>query len=253
MTRYASSVNFTSDETKHAVRERVGTIVGTRGPIPLAFWTPETSCAQRLILVGHGASGTKLEGYVVSLARALVRTHQCAVVAIDGPVHGDRGTSGAASFLNFGQLWAGDPAMTDSMIEDWQTTMNALLSTDDVETDALVGYWGLSMGTILGLPLVAAERRISAAVLGLMGTTGPTKERLSADAARIEVPTMFLVQWNDELIRRDEAINLFGLIGSTDKCLIATPGSHGQVTVENFHRSAAFLANRLKVPAAASK
>jgi hypothetical protein len=31
------------------------------------------------------------------------------------------------------------------------------------------------MGTITGLPLVAAERRVAAAVLGLMGMTGPTR------------------------------------------------------------------------------
>jgi hypothetical protein len=101
------------------------------------------------------------------------------------------------------------------------------------------------MGTILGLPFVASERRIAACVLGLMGLTGPTRERIAADASTIMIPTMFLVQWDDELFARDDAFSLFDRLGASDKQLIATPGRHGEVTNENFHRSGEFLADRL--------
>lgn len=237
------------DETHSGIRERVGTIVGGAGKVPLALWTPENVVPERLVLVGHGASGTKHESYVVALAKGLVRQHAMAVCAIDGPVHGERRVDGLADetlqFLDFAQRWSSDDTLTDHMVADWRATIDALFVNGVVSQTASVGYWGLSMGTILGLPLVAAEPRISAAVLGLMGLTGPTRERIERDAANITVPTMFLLQWDDELFPRDSGVALFTALGATDKTLIATPGAHAAVTAETFRRTAEFLADRL--------
>jgi len=108
-----------------------------------------------------------------------------------------------------------------------------------------VGYWGLSMGTLLGLPLVAAEERISAAVLGLAGITGPTMDRLARDAASVQCPVLFVAQWDDELFSRDTVLALFDALGTRDKQLHATPGSHAGVTPETFALTARFLATRL--------
>ncbi len=243
-------MQFHSDLLRHGVRERVGTIVGSTGPIPVALWTPE-STADRLVLVGHGASGTKLEGYVVALARSLARTYGIAVASIDGPVHGDRvgddGSDQSLPFMRFAEKWSSDTTMTDAMVQDWVSTLDSVLGSGEVSPDAAVGYWGLSMGTILGLPFVAAEPRVRACVLGLMGAIGPSAQRLANDAAHILIPTFYLVQWDDELIPRDAAIALFGQLGANDKTLVVTPGAHGAVTAENFQRSAAFLADRLAV------
>ena len=234
------------DETSHTVRERFGSIVGTREPIPMALWTPETGDCSRLILVGHGGSGSKQEGYVVSLARGLVRNHGCAVCAIDGPVHGERGGEGALlPFLQFAERWSSDEKLTDNMVADWRDTLDSLLEVPELAKIATVGYWGLSMGTIFGLPFVAAEPRIKAAVLGLMGRTGPSAERLAADALRVRVPTLFLAQWDDELVDRERAFELFGLLGTADKTMIVSPGAHAAVTAESFRRSAEFLVDRL--------
>lgn len=190
-----------------------------------------------------------MEGYVVALARSLVRTHGCCVVAIDGPVHGERRSDGHTGstlpFLEFAQRWSADESLTDDMVSDWRETLDAVLAAEWVDNDAEVGYWGLSMGTILGLPFVAAEPRVRAAVLGLMGAAGPTRERLVSDAASVTVPVLFLVQYDDELVAREDAITLFGLLGSSDKTMIMSPGAHGAVTAESFRRSAEFLADRL--------
>lgn len=53
-------------------------------------------------------------------------------------------------------------AVTDSMVEDWKATLNALLKLQKLPEigTGWVGDWGLSMGTLFGLPLVAAEPRI---------------------------------------------------------------------------------------------
>jgi fermentation-respiration switch protein FrsA (DUF1100 family) len=115
---------------------------------------------------------------------------------------------------------------------------------DDVANERC-GYWGLSMGTILGLPFVASEARVAVAVLGLMGLTGPTRERFVVDAPAVRCPVLFLVQWNDELFPRDKALELFDAIGSSDKRLHAHPGLHGEVPAEEFEASGRFLASHL--------
>jgi len=248
-TRYAPHVDCRKDEARNGIRERVGTIVGSRGPVPLALWTPVDVLPRHLVLVGHGAGGTKHEEYVVALARRLVRDFSMAACAIDGPAHGERRSDGDAGvslqFLEFAQLWANDPDLTDSMISDWRDTIDVIFKEGFVDPASNVGYWGLSMGSILGLPLVAAEPRIEAAVLGLYGITGPTKDRIRIDAARIGVPVLFLMQWDDELFARDVVFALFDALASRDKILVATPGAHAEVTPETFRRSADFLGDRL--------
>jgi len=216
---------------------------------PGVLWTPEDMrTTPPLVLLGHGASGHKREEYILGLARRLVRRQGFAVAAIDGPVQGDRRPDGGVdrieNFTNLTNLWRDDPTVTDEMVADWRATLDAL-QDPTVLGPGPVGYWGLSMGTIFGLPFVAAEPRISAAVLGLMGLTGPTKERLRADAAAITCPVLFLVQWNDELFDRAKAFDLFDAIAATDKRLHANPGSHVEVPVEEFLATAQFLERHL--------
>lgn len=235
--------------TSDGVRACSGVLGTQTGDVPWTLWLPESGeLPRKLVLIGHGASGDKQEGYVVALGRILAR-RECAALAIDGPVHGQRrrATSSEYSspFLDFAARWSSDEGLTDGMIADWRAVLDDTLNSGLVAGDALVGYWGLSMGTILGLPLVAAEPRIRASVLGLMGLTGPTRDRLALDAARVEVPTMFLMQWDDQLFHRTDALALFGALGAQDKVLVATPGNHGDVTPENYQASAEFLLKRL--------
>jgi dienelactone hydrolase len=136
------------------------------------------------------------------------------------------------------------------MVADWRAALDALLAQGGPALGP-VGYWGLSMGTIFGLPLVAAEPRIRAAVLGLMGAVGPSAGRLERDAARVLCPVLFLMQWDDELAPRESALALFGALGARDKRLHAHPGPHTAVPAEEFLASQEFLARRLRKAARA--
>jgi dienelactone hydrolase len=232
------------------VRERRFDIAGGDGrTVPGLLWTPPDAVGPRpLVLIGHGASGSKREDYVVALGRRLVRHLGYAAAAIDGPVHGHRrppsGGGPDLPFFDFGQMWASDATMTDAMVADWRAALDALQGEPDIGVGP-AGYWGLSMGTILGLPLVAAEPRLTVAVLGLMGLTGPTRARIAADAPNVLCPVLFLMQWHDELFQRHQVLELFDALGASDKRLHAHPGLHGDVPPEEFEASERFLALHL--------
>jgi fermentation-respiration switch protein FrsA (DUF1100 family) len=110
------------------------------------------------------------------------------------------------------------------------------------------------MGTTFGVPFVAQEARVQAAAIGLMGrsgavgTSGAVGDRLARDAAALSCPVLFLVQWDDELIPRPAALELFDRIGSKSKTLHANPGRHVEVPNAELLASEAFLAQTLAAP-----
>jgi dienelactone hydrolase len=233
---------------KHGVRERRFEVECEGRLVPGLAWEPEAPGAARpLALIGHGGSNHKGSDYVRTLARRLARQHGIASAAIDGPVHGDRSSVDVddADLVRaaFRKDWE-RPEVTDEMVADWRAALDAMLGADGIATGP-VGYWGLSMGTIFGLPLVAAEPRIEVAALGAMGVTGPSAKRLERDAARVRCPVLFLVQWDDELVPRESALALFDALGAKDKRLHAHPGPHAGIPAEEFLASQDFLARFL--------
>ncbi len=248
MTGTLPAVRWLDDRSGDGIRERRFELLRGSRTVPGVLWTPVgAGSATPLVLVGHGASGHKGADYVIDLAKRLVG-RGLAAAAIDGPVHGDRrldgGENAQLAFLEFCQAWSSDPSMTDEMVADWSGVLDGLVGLDELR-GGRVGWWGVSMGTIIGLPFVAAEPRIDAAVLGLMGLTGPTRDRIAEDAPSIECPVLFLIQWDDELFAREWTLGLFDAIGSPDKRLHSHPGRHGDLPPEAFRSSESFLVRRL--------
>lgn len=66
-----------------------------------------------------------------------------------------------------------------------------------------MGFWGLSLGAAVGLPLLVTEDRIRAAIPGLVAG-----DHLAAAARQVRVPVSFLMQWDDELVPRPAALAL---------------------------------------------
>jgi dienelactone hydrolase len=222
--------------------------------IPGILWMPaEPTQPVPLVLIGHGGKSEKRNPASLAIARRFVRRHGIAVCAIDAIDHGERGpiidTGDGPPQAEYLELWK-RPDTFDRMNADWHATLDELLASDRFDP-ARVGYWGLSMGTVLGLPFVASEPRISAAVLGACGFTGPSAvrarfvERHRADAPRVKCPVLFMVQWDDEIFDRDGALELFDTIGSPDKRMHAHPGKHGAFRQEAADATREFLAARL--------
>jgi dienelactone hydrolase len=211
------------------------------GEAPGTLWSPEKGDAP-LVLLGHGGGASRSAPVVVGTARRFVRHHGLAVAAIDAPYHGERTVDGV-TFTNVQDLMAkmGRGATIEQAVAEWRATLDALLEVDGIVDR--VGYWGLSMGTHLGVPVVAAEERVRAAVLGLFGAVGGERQRAAASA--VTCPVMFLVQLDDEVVDPDGAIELFRLLGSKDKRLHAHPGRHIEVPAEEIEENGAFLARHL--------
>jgi dienelactone hydrolase len=98
----------------------------------------------------------------------------------------------------------------------------------------------VSLGCGLGVPFVAAEPRIRAAVLGLGGALASAQA-----AARITVPVEFLVQWDDERVPRAQSLALFDALASAEKTLHANPGQHGEVPAFEMDAALRFFARHL--------
>jgi dienelactone hydrolase len=216
--------------------------------VPGLLWLPDGATGPRpLVLIGHGACRHKRSPYVTGLARRVVQGHGFAAAAIDAPAHGDRRADPDADDItilgDFLNEWIREGS-TDDMVADWRATLASLRRLEEVG-DGPLGYWGLSMGTIYGLPFSAQEPRVQVAVFGLMGIVGPSRERLTADAPRISCPVLFIQQWDDQLIPRPETLELFDALGSIDKRLHAHPGDHTAVPVEEMDFSVGFLARHL--------
>lgn len=97
-----------------------------------------------------------------------------------------------------------------------------------------VGFWGISHGARVGLPLLAGEPRIMAAVLGL--ADGPI-----ASAPLVTASVLFYVQSDDDLVTPKACRALFDAIGSRDKTLVENPGGHLDLPRSTVEESAAWL------------
>jgi fermentation-respiration switch protein FrsA (DUF1100 family) len=106
------------------------------------------------------------------------------------------------------------------------------------------------MGTAIGLPFVASEPRVAAAVLGLAGMRDlPGRQDFDAAAHVLTIPVLFLFQWDDELMTRESGLALFDAFGSREKSMHINPGGHVEIPL--FERDAAeqFFVRHLGGPA----
>jgi cephalosporin-C deacetylase-like acetyl esterase len=125
-------------------------------------------------------------------------------------------------------------------VPEWQTTLDALQELPEIGTEGPIGYCGTALGTAIGVPLTAVEPRITAAVFGLLG-----HESLTDAAAGVTVPVQFLLQWDDELVKRQSGLALFDAFSSTEKTLHANPGAHREVPAFELDSSTRFFVRHL--------
>jgi len=233
-------MRFTSVTSSDGVCEQLFTL----NEIPGVLWTPDGAVGARpLILMGHGGGQHKqAPGFATECGFA--------VAAVDVPAHGDRppdetydriATENQARVdagAELAPLIAGFQAMVARQtVPEWRAVLDALA---EHVGPGPVGYWGVSLGCGLGVPFVAAEPRVRAAVLGLGGAFASAEV-----AAQVTVPVQFLVQWDDERVPRAQSLALYDAFGSAEKTLHANPGKHGDVPAFELDSATRFFTRHL--------
>ena len=244
-------MRFTSQTSSDGVLERLFITDG----VPGVLWSPAGDSAARrpLILLAHGGGQHKKAPGSLARAHRYVTACGFAVAAIDAPGHGGRARTEHDERFVAGmreRMAAGEPVYRDiarynaelaaRAIPEWQAVIGAVTELDGAGADGPVGFWGVSLGAAIGVPLAAAEPRIKAAVFGLAG-----HETLAGAAARVTVPVQFLLQWDDEHVPRDSGLALFDAFASREKTLHANPGRHVEVPRFESEDSARFFTRHL--------
>jgi predicted esterase len=197
-------------------------------------------------MVGHGGSGHKTSDLVLDAVKELVEPLKIAVLAIDGPVHGARrvdSKDGVAVRQEFRDLWSRGGEV-DAMVEDWKAALDNVCSRPEIDSKRIAWY-GISMGTAYGLPVIAADARIRAAVLGMWGTCRKPSERLEKDALNVLIPVLFQTKSEDEIFTVEGQSALFNLLKSSNKRIVSYPGGHTDPKGKQLEETIEFLQNYL--------
>ncbi|MHA3702121.1 alpha/beta hydrolase [Jatrophihabitans sp. YIM 134969] len=211
----------------------------TVGDVPGVLWSPAVPVdGAPLLLTGHGGGLHVHAPGVVARAVAAVRRDGFHVAAVNAPGHGGRPRSDrdAAWVAELGRarragrslapvVVAFNASLAERHVPEWRATIDALHTLPEIDPAAPIGYAGTTLAAMIGIPLVAAEPRIGAAVLG-GAFASPT---LLGTARSITVPVQYLLPWDDPEIDRESGLALFDAFGSEDKLLLAFPGSHRTV------------------------
>ncbi|MGD0700884.1 MAG: alpha/beta hydrolase [Trebonia sp.] len=228
------SLQFTAESSSNGMLERGFTV----GGIPGVLWSPASGADRApLVLLGHGGGGHKKHPAMAGRARRLVSGCGCHVAVIDAPGHGDRPRT-AHDEEEIAELYraraAGEPEgpivvrynehLAQRAVPEWRATLDALQQLAEIGADGAVGYYGTNMGTAIGVPLAAAEPRITAAVFGLHWP-----DALAEKARQITIPVEFDLQWDDEHIPREAGLALFDAFASKEKTLHANAGRHHEL------------------------
>ncbi len=252
---------FTRERSEDGVTERLFDLTISGERVPAVIWAPENAAGPRpLVLMGHGGSQHKKIATLSARARQYAKRLGYAVAAIDAPGHGDRiSREDAARLANdIGTRIRERRPMTADMLKamaertaravpEWKAALDAVQALDFVG-DGPVGYWGVSMGTAIGVPFVASEPRIRCAVFGLAGLR-PGATAFEEAAHAIKIPVEFVFQWDDEVAPRETGLALFDAFGSKEKTMHINPGGH--MGIPNFEGAnwQAFFVRHLGLPA----
>lgn len=204
------------------------------GEVTATLWSPEDAePGTPLVLLGHnGGIGHRHHKSMTGRAKLLtdVGFRACALdVAGHGPRPRTPHDDAEVAALQAARRTGGDFAsiveryntdLAQRTVPEWRALLAGLLAVPEIG-EAPVGYWGLTLGTGIGVRLVAEEPLVRAAVFGLFWPS-----TLLEAARRITVPIEFNLQWDDEQIPREAGLALFDAFASTEKSLHANSGKH---------------------------
>lgn len=134
------------------------------GPVAADVTFPIGVDAWGVLLVAHGITTDRTSEYIAGAAREW-SAKGLVVAAADAPMHGERGSGREPDFTEMGQ-----PAILIESVSD-QRRLLSIIGEHEQLSGLPIAFLGFSMGTVMGVPLVAVDLRIRAAVLTIGGST----------------------------------------------------------------------------------
>ena len=195
-------------------------------------------------LLGHGGGRSKDASRFVQIARFYAAHTGLAVACIDAIDHGERRPENAGPDIP--RLW--HSSTSSRMVEDWSVAAQALSTIGPA-----LAYVGFSMGSIFGVPTVAAIPSIKAAVFvvgGVPENAGfddpPLGEVLTEAASRLQHADVLMANMtNDEFFPISGVHELFDAIRARSKRLMFWEGEHDDWPSELLDQSGSFVKNHL--------
>ncbi len=213
--------------------------------VPCVVWKPDAPATpQTLVALGHGGSQHKKAENIRDRAIHYASHFGWCSLAIDAPGHGERTTrelaeaerrtterrlagDANAPSLSASEKIAFLDALAAQAVPEWQAALDVTLAAL-APAVVSIGYWGVSQGTWIGVPLLASEQRIQCAVLGL-AHLHPEHDAFREAAMRIHIPLRFAFQWDDPIRSRAYGIALFNAFASPEKSMHINPGGHTEI------------------------
>jgi len=215
-------------------------------PVTGALWVPtQLAKGSPLVLFGHGVSYDRYHLPIPYMARRFGDEYGWACLAMDGPGHGLRAPAVANEATFMAEIRR--LSVLEDVVGDWSIAIDAAGDRIGVVSPRLA-YFGLSMGTMFGLALIAGRDDIAVAGLGLLGTTGAGTHFASEFielASSVKCPTFYIMQLDDEMFPRDGYLQLFDAIASENKRLHANVGGHVEVPLEEIDFAFDFMVGQL--------
>ena len=159
-------LRFTAETSSNGLVERDFTVCEVTG----VLWSPASGADRTpLVLMGHGGGQHRKAPAMAGRAHRIVSGCGFSVAVIDAPGHGGRPrTEHDEQEINVLRqaMAAGEPIrpivvrynahLAERAVPEWQATLDALQELPEIGQEGPVGYYGLNMGTAIGLPLAAA-------------------------------------------------------------------------------------------------
>ena len=164
-----------------------------------------------LVLLQHGATGSKEAPYMAQVAAPWVRAG-AAVLSIDFPLHGERASAKLSGLLRAALGFDGTPTpvgrqvleeFVRQAVHDLQRALDAAEGLPELDAKRVV-YAGLSLGSIVGATYLGADPRPRAAALALGGGGfGASLADPCRHVARFAPrPLLFVNATRDEMVPR---------------------------------------------------
>lgn len=209
--------------------------------IPLSVWMPECE-PSGVVLLGHGLGVDRFHRSNQFAATLLTDTHGLSAIAPEIPLHGERSDPTQSDIVS---AWQGywSTGGWQQLVDEWQSFYDYAAGRFPGKP---IGYFGISLGTQYGIPFIAHQPEIRAAVLGLFGSLPEPKTPLMNHfAPGVTCPVFFVQQLADEIHPLATTHHLYDSLGSEQKVLEANPGLHAEISQATFERAARFLAEHL--------